>query len=67
MKEYKVESLIWYSKLSLDSKHIIKSSTKEIQEKLDAYSKEGWSLASTNMETFGSALYCYLYFERDKA
>ncbi|MEC5167502.1 hypothetical protein RCH18_003264 [Flavobacterium sp. PL11] len=30
MKEYKVESLIYYSKLTLDSKHIANDSKKEI-------------------------------------
>ena len=35
MKEYKVESLIYYSKLTLDSMHIANDSKKEIQEKLD--------------------------------
>jgi len=65
MKIYKVESLIYYSKLTRDRNHIIKSSTKDIQEKLDLHAKEGWYLTSTNMETFGTALYFYLYFEKD--
>lgn len=39
MKEYKVETLIYYSKITTDTKHIAKSSKKEIQEKLDEYSK----------------------------
>jgi len=34
MKDYKVETLIYYSKFIFDSKHITKSSKKEIQEKL---------------------------------
>lgn len=31
MKEYKVEALIYYSKLTLDSEHIVKKSKEEIQ------------------------------------
>ncbi len=65
MKEYKVETLIYYSKVTLDSKHIVKSSKKEIQEKLDIMSKEGWHLVSTDATNFGAAVYIYLYFERD--
>ncbi len=64
MTEYKVESLIFYSKLTFDSKHILKDSTKAIQEKFDEYSKEGWTLASTDAAKFGYAMYYYLYFER---
>lgn len=65
MKEYKVETLIFYSKLTFDSKHIEKNSKKEIQEKLDDYSKQGYRLTSTNATKFGFALYIYLYFEKD--
>lgn len=65
MKEYKVETLIYYSKLTTDSKHITKSSKKEIQEKLDEYSKNGYKLASTDATNFGLAVYIYLYFEKD--
>lgn len=64
MAEYKVETLIYYSKLTLDSKHIVKSSQKEIQEKLNEHSKEGWRLASTDAVSFGAAIYIYLYFEK---
>ena len=64
MTEYKVESLIFYSKLTFDSKHILKDTTKAIQEKFDEYSKEGWALASTDTAKFGYAIYYYLYFER---
>lgn len=67
MKEYKVESLIFYSKLTLDAEHILKSSTPAVQEKLDEYAKNGWVLASTNATSFGAAVYFYLYFERDLA
>lgn len=65
MKKYQVETLIYYSKVTFDSKHIVKSSKKEIQEKLDIMSKEGWHLASTDATNFGAAIYIYLYFERD--
>lgn len=64
MKEYKVETLIYYSKPTFDTKHIAKSSKIEIQEKLDKYSKDGWRLASTDATNFGLAVYIYLYFER---
>lgn len=64
MKEYKVETLIFYSKLTLDTKHIAKSSQAEIQEKLDMYAKDGWHLTSTDAVSFGAAVYIYLYFEK---
>ena len=66
MKEYKVESFLLYSKITLNSKHIINDATKKIQELLDINSKEGWALASTDAVTFGAAVYHYLYFERSK-
>lgn len=66
MKEYHLESLIYYSKLSLDRAHILKSSTADIQEKLNEYSSKGWRLVSTDIEDFGAGMYFYLYFERDK-
>ncbi len=65
MKEYKVESLIYYTKLTLDSEHIVKKSKEEIQEKLDEYSKNGYKLTSTNSTNFGFAVYIYLFFEKD--
>jgi len=64
MANYKVETLIYYSKLTLDFKHIAKNSKKEIQEKLDEYSNKGYRLASTDATSFGSAVYVYLYFEK---
>lgn len=64
MKEYKVETLIYYSKITLDTKHIAKASKAEIQEKLDEYAKDGWHLTSTDATNFGAAVYIYLYFER---
>lgn len=66
MKAYKVESFIYYSKMTLDSEHILKSSTAEIQEALDKYAKDGWQLASTDSHSFGAAVYIYLYFEKDR-
>ena len=65
MKEYKVESLIYYSKISLDPNHIVKSSKEEIQEKLDEYAQKGYRLVSTSSTNFGLAVYIYLYFEKD--
>lgn len=65
MKDYKVEALIYYSKITLDSEHIVKKSKAEIQEKLDEYAKNGYRLVSTNSTDFGAAVYIYLYFEKD--
>lgn len=64
MKDYKVESLIYYTKLTLDSEHIAKKSKEEIQEKLDEYSKNGYQLTSTTSTNFGFAVYIYLFFEK---
>ena len=64
MKEYKVETLIFYSKLTFDRFHIAKSSNIEIQQKLDTYAKNGWRLVSTDTSNFGAAMYIYLYFEK---
>jgi hypothetical protein len=65
MKEYKLESFIYYSKLTADSKHILKDSSKDIQAKQDEYAKNGWRLASTDTTNFGLSVYFYLYFERE--
>ncbi|MEM1120572.1 MAG: DUF4177 domain-containing protein [Bacteroidota bacterium] len=65
MKEYKVESLIYYSKLTLDTKHIANNSKKDIQAKLDEYAPDGWRLVSTDATNFGAAVYIWLYFERE--
>jgi hypothetical protein len=65
MKDYKVETLIFYSKITLDSEHIAKDSKIEIQEKLDEYAANGYRLASTSSTGFGLAVYIYLYFEKD--
>ena len=64
MKEYKVETLIFYSKLTFDRNHIVKSSQAAIQEKLDEYTRNGWTLTSTDAASFGAAMYIYLYFGR---
>ncbi len=65
MKDYKVETLIYYSKFTFDKNHIAKKSKQEIQEKLNEYSKKGFKLASTNSTNFGFAIYIFLYFEKD--
>lgn len=65
MKEYKVESLIYYSKLTTDKNHIADNSEKDIQEKLNEYASKGYRLASTDAASFGFAVYIYLYFEKD--
>jgi len=67
MKEYKLESLIYYSKLSFDKEHLLKSSSQDIQAKLDEYAQQGYRLVSTDATDFGMAVYFYLYFERDVA
>ncbi len=65
MKEYKVETLIYYSKITLDSEHIAKKSKADIQDKLDEYASKGYKLVSTNSTNFGLAIYIYLYFEKE--
>ena len=65
MKDYKVETLIYYSKFSFDKNHIAKKSKQEIQEKLNEYSKNGYRLVTTNSTNFGLAIYIFLYFEKD--
>lgn len=65
MKEYKVESRTYYSKVTLDKNHVADSSAEEIQDLLDEYTRNGWTLASTDATSFGLAVYIYLYFERD--
>lgn len=67
MREYKVESLIYYSKLTLDTKHIANNSKRDIQEKMDEYAKNGYRLVSTDATSFGAAVYIYLYFEKEGA
>lgn len=62
--QYKVETLIYYSKLTLDTKHIATNSRDDIQDLLDQYAKDGWRLASTDASNFGLAMYIYLYFEK---
>jgi hypothetical protein len=65
MKDYKVETLIYYSKFTFDKNHIAKSSKAEIQMKLDEYASKGYKLTSTDATNFGMAVYIYLYFEKD--
>ncbi len=65
MKKYKLESLIYYTKLFADKEHIVKESSEDIQMKLDEYAADGWRLVSTDATDFGMAVYIYLYFEKD--
>lgn len=65
-KKYKLETLIYYSKITRDREHILKASSDDIQAKLDEYSRQGWRLVSTDATDFGSAVYFYLYFEKDR-
>ena len=65
MKEYKVEGRLYFSKIAAKKDHIIQKSGEEIQYILDEYAKEGWTLTSTDATSFGTAVYIYLYFERD--
>ena len=64
MTQYKVETLIYYSKITLDSEHIAKKSKEEIQAKLDEYASQGYKLTSTTSTNFGLAIYIYLFFEK---
>ena len=64
MREYKVEALIYYSKVTLDSEHIVKKSKEEIQVKLNEYTSKGYMLTSTTSTNFGLAIYVYLFFEK---
>ncbi|RMB63506.1 DUF4177 domain-containing protein [Dokdonia sinensis] len=64
MEKYVVEPLIFYSKMTTDKMHIIKSSKKEVQAKLNEYAEKGYKLVSTDSTNFGMALYIYLYFEK---
>lgn len=65
MKKYKLESLIYYSKVFAEKEHILEASSRDIQEKLDEYGAKGWRLVSTDATDFGFAVYIYLYFETD--
>jgi hypothetical protein len=59
-----VEAFAYYSKLTTDRYHMVKSSKADIQKKLNEYAKDGWRLVSTDASNFGFALYLYLYFEK---
>ncbi len=65
MKEYKLESLIYYSKAFAHKEHIIEASQKDIQQKLNEFANKGYRLVSTDATDFGMAVYFYLYFEKD--
>lgn len=66
MKEYKLESFIYYSKMTLNKNHLIDKSHEEIQTVLEEHSAKGWILSSTDAFNFGAAAYFYLYFERER-
>lgn len=65
MKDYKLESLIYYSKAFAGKEHILQASSKDIQLKLDEMALMGYRLVSTDATDFGMGMYFYLYFERD--
>ena len=65
MKDYKVETLIFYSKFTFDKNHIAKQSKIDIQEKIDEYAAKGYQLSNTTSTNFGMAIYIYLFFEKD--
>jgi hypothetical protein len=65
MRQYKVEALVYYPKVTGDKEHVVKASRADIQEMLDDYARRGWRLISTNATDSGSAVYVYLYFEAD--
>ena len=65
MKEYKVETLIYYTKFTFDKYHIQKDSKADIQVLLNEYAAHKYRLVSTSSSSFGAALYIYLYFEKD--
>lgn len=65
MKDYKVETLIYYSKATFNKYHIADDSHRDIQLKLDEHAQNGYRLTSTDAASFGRALYIYLYFEKD--
>lgn len=64
MKQYKVEGLIYYSRIGGGKDHIIRDSVNDIQKILEEYAINGWRLVSTDKASFGSAMYIHLYFEK---
>ena len=44
----KVEGFIYYTRVTLDSEHILKSSTEDLQKKLDECARDGWRPVSTS-------------------
>jgi hypothetical protein len=65
MKQYKVEALSFFPRITGDKEHVVRTSREEIQQVLDDYARRGWRLVSTNATDSGSAVYVYLYFEAD--
>lgn len=64
MKEYKLETLIYFLKVFKAKEHIMEASAKDIQARLDEYAAAGWPLQTS--KDFGGGMYFYLYFERDR-
>lgn len=65
MKRYKVEAQTFYSKLFASGNHIAESSSRWAGETIERYVRDGWTLASTDAASYGTAVYMYLYFERE--
>jgi hypothetical protein len=65
MKETKVETLIYYSKLTFDKEHIANDSHADIQQILNEYNRNGYRFVSSSTTGFGAAVYIYLFFEKE--
>ena len=65
MRQYKVEALAFFPRVTGDKEHVVRTSQADIQQVLDDYARRGWRLVSTNATDSGSAVYVYLYFEAD--
>jgi len=64
MSKTVVETLCYYSKLTLNGFWLRDQAKEEIQELLDQYSADGYELVSTDAHWFGFATYIYLYFSK---
>ena len=49
----------------MNREHILEASTYDIQKLIDDYAAKGWIVASTDVASFGTSMYYYVYFERD--
>ena len=65
MREYKVETMIFWTKFTFDVNHIAKKSKIDIQVQLDEYAAKGYSLHHSTSTNFGMAIYIHLYFEKN--